>query len=279
MTLNDLRDEISALGFEREIDIDKNLIFAVRRALATVYTERSVHNAFFVEHHPIMPTLVCKFFTHSPENTESFTLKGKAYSFAVSGTGFFSVEEDGARTEHSFSSPLYIWKGFIKNEATVRFFGEYAFDVFNVALFDALKSDSEDDLFYYGSPFEYNLSELRRDFHSFTSLPTDEHGQKIKGALLQGDKLIIPWGYRGKINLTYKVKAPEVSMNFAESEIGIAREVEHLIPLLSAAYYWADDAPDKAEYYLALYKDAMRSAKQFDTRNLGGGYDDVTGWA
>jgi len=138
---------------------------------------------------------------------------------------------------------------------------------------------NEEDLFSYGEPFEYKISELREDFHSFASLPKDSMGNTIKGAMLRTDRLIIPWGYRGRILLYYKAAAPKINPDSPDEEIPMTRESEHLIPLLTAAYYWADDAPDKAEYYLALYKEALRAVKQFDTRALGGGYDDVTGWA
>lgn len=279
MTLNDLKDEISALGFEQEISIDKNLIFAIKRAMSTVYTERGVYRTFFIEHRPIMPTLICKNITHVANTSENFNIKGRAYSFTVCGTGSFAIEENGVRTEHSFSSPLYLWRGFISGNAKLSFFGEFSFDVFNIAVFDTVRSGREEDLFAYGEPFEYRLSDIREDFHSFASLPTDEYDREIVGAVLSTDTLIIPWGYRGRINLTYKAAAPKIRTDSPDEDIGVSKEVEHLIALLTASYYWADDAPDKAEYYLALYKDALESVKRFDTRRLGGGYCDVTGWA
>ena len=279
MTLNDLKDEMSALGFEQEINVDDNLVFAVRRALSTIYTERSVYNAFFIEHHPIMPTLVCNFLVHTPLQTESFTLSGRAYSFTASGSGTFTVNDGGTVTEHSFSAPLYLWRGFINGEATITFSGDFSFEVFNLAVFESVRSSREEDIFAYGEPFEYRISEIRNDFHSFISLPTDACGKEINGIVLESDKLIIPWGYKGRINVIYKVRAPEITIDEPDREIDIPRETEHLVALLASAYYWVDDAPDKAEYYLSLYRDAMKSVKLFNTRRLGGGYNNVTGWA
>ena len=279
MTLNDLKDEISSLGFEQEIDLDKSLVFAIRRSLCAIYTERSVYNTLSIEHRPTMPTLVCKSFVHDPETIETFKLCGRAYSFTVCGSGFFRIDENGTVSEHSFSSPLYLWRGFIDGEATITFFGEFSFEVINLAVFEKIASDREENLFSYGEPFEYKISDLRGDFHSFASMPTDAYGRDISGAMLRGNTLIIPWDYRGRINLVYKVKPPTVSIDLPNADIPIAREVEHLVALLAASYYWADDAPDKAEYYLMLYREAMKAVKQFDTRRIGGGYDDVTGWA
>ena len=279
MTLNDLKDELCALGFERDIEIDKNLVFAIKRALSTVYTERAVYNSLSIEHLPIIPTLVCNSFTHKPKNTEVFILSGRAYSFSVCGNGSFSLEEGGVCKEYSFSSPLYLWRGFISESAKLTFYGDFSFEVFNLSVFEAIRSENEEDLFSYGEPFEYRISEFKKDFHSFVSLPTDNFGREISGSILQGDKLIIPWGYQGRINLTYKAAAPKINADEPDTELSIPKESEHLIALLSASYYWADDAPDKAEYYLALYKDAMKAVKAFDTRRLGSGYNNVTGWA
>ena len=279
MTLNDFKNELSALGFEREIAIDKSLVLSVRRAISTIYTERGVYNSFAIEHYPVMPTLVCKSFTHIPKKTESFSLKGRAISFSVSGTGFFTIEEKGVLTEYEFSSPFYLWRIFISGEATVTFFGEYSFEVISLSVFENIRSENKEELFSYGEPFEYDMSALRGDFHSFASLPTDNQGREIAGAVMRSGKLIIPWGYRGRINIVYKSSAPLVSEDTPNAEIPIPKEVEHLVPLLASAYYWADDAPDKAEYYLSLYKDSMRAVKQFDTRLIGGGYQNVTRWA
>lgn len=279
MTLNDLKEELSALGFERDIELDSSLVISVRRALATVYTERGVYGRASIEHYPIMPTLVCKSFTHKAGSRETFTLNGRAFSFTVSGSGSFFTEKDGVIEEHSFSSPLYLWRGFICGETKLTFYGDFSFQVFSIAVFDSVRSAREEDLFVYGEPFEYRLRESCENFHSFASLPTDERGEEIEGVILLGDKMIIPWGYRGRINLTYKAAPPKVSRDTPDEDIPVPAETEHLIALLSAAYYWADDAPDKAEYYLSLYKDALDAVKKFDTRRLGGGYRNVTGWA
>ena len=279
MTLNDLKEEISALGFEKETELDKSLLFAIKRALNTVYSERAVYNRIKLEHYPIMPTLVCKNLTHKVGDTESFVIKGRAYSFTVSGSGSYSIEENGQIKEERFSSLRYLCRGFINGEATLRFYGNFSFEVFSIAVFDTLRSESEEDIFPYGEAFEYEILKIKKDFHSFTSLPTNEFEKEITGALLSGSKMLIPWGYRGQINLTYKAAAPEVSIDKADEEIPVPKETEHLIALLSAAYYWVDDSPDKAEYYLSLYKDALRFLKQCNTRAVGGGYRNVTGWA
>ena len=279
MTLNDLKDEISALGFEREIETDKNLLFSIKRALAAVYSERGILNSFFIEHYPNIPNLVFERLTHCAESSETVAIHGKAYSFTVSGTGYFAIEENGVRREHSFSSPLYLWRGFINGDATITFFGEFSFEVFNLAVFESTRSDSAEDLFAYGEAFEYDLSKLKSDFYCIAALPTDEKDREITGVLVRGNRLLIPWGYEGRIKITYKLSAPEIKSDEPNAKIDVSAERERLIALLASAYYWADDAPEKADFYLAMYKDTLKSLKEHDTRALGGGYKNVTGWA
>lgn len=279
MTLNDLREEVSVLGFEREIDTDAALVTSIRRALSTIYTERAVYNSISIEHYPIMPTIICKSLVHNPKENETFAINGPAYSFTVSGKGGYRISDNGVETEHYFDTASALQRGFCSVRTTVAFFGSLSFKVFNLAVFEEKEFDDENKLFAYGEPFEYKLSNLKNDFHSFTALPTDERGNEIKGAELSGDGLFIPWEYRGRVNLTYKSAPPKVSADDADSELSIPVEIEHLVPLLAASYYWLDDSPDKAEYYYTVYRDSMASVKRQDTRRLGGGYKNVTGWA
>ena len=279
MTLNDLKEELSAMGFENSIEADKNLILAVRRALATVYTERGVYKSFKMSHYPALPSLICKRLTHTPGETETFTLMGEAFSFSVFGSGAFSIISDGVKTVHEFDTLRYVWRGFISPSAVLEFFGDTPFSVMNLAVFEKKPAASEEKICVYGEPLEYSLSELVPDFHSFASLPTDISGKEIKGAILSSEKLLLPFSYQGEVNLSYKAAPPKISLDRMDEELMLPKETEHLTALLSAAYYWLDDDADKANFYLALYKDALKGVKQYDTRQLGGGYKNVTGWA
>ena len=279
MTLNDLKDEISALGFESEISADKNFIIAVRRALRTIYTERSVYKTLTLEHYPTEPSLIFELLRHNPEKREEYLLKGEAYSFKTSGRGAFSITEGGKKTEHKFDTPTAVWRGFISSEAKIEFYGESRFAVISLATFSALSTLREEEIPLYSHPYEYRMKSLAPDFHSFSSLPLDAEEKEISGAHLLDEKLILPSGFSGRVNLTYKAAAPHVSLDNLGEELSLPSEIEHLVALLAAAYYWLDDDADKAEFYLSLYKDALRATRYNDTRRLGGGYRNVTGWA
>ena len=119
MTLNDLKEDLSALGFERDIEIDKSLITAIRRALATVYTERGVYQKLTLEHFPKRPMLIFKSFTHKMNENESFNLTGAAYSFTVCGKGSYTIEANGINTVYNFDTPHSLCRGFIPSEANM----------------------------------------------------------------------------------------------------------------------------------------------------------------
>jgi hypothetical protein len=279
MTLNDLKNDISSLGFEREIALDNNFVNAVRRALATIYTERGVYKKITILHFPKRPHLILKSFTHKMNETVSFRISGHAYSFTVCGKGSYKVEENGVSTVHDFNTPHGFCCGFISSEATITFMGKYAYFVLNFAAFDEITSDNKESLFAYGEPFVYKMSEKCDDFHSFSSMATDEYGCEIRGASLYGETVEVPWNYDGAINLTYKAAAPKISIDSAQEDFFVPKESEHLISLLAASYYWLDDDTEKAEYYLLLYREALESARKYDTRRINGaGFQNVTGW-
>ena len=64
-----------------------------------------------------------------------------------------------------------------------------------------------------------------------------------------------------------------------DSEVDIPREIEHLVPLLTAAYVWLDDDEEKASYYMAIYRENLASLKLYSTSCKNNSYVDLTGWA
>ena len=64
-----------------------------------------------------------------------------------------------------------------------------------------------------------------------------------------------------------------------DARVDIAPEAEPLLPLLGGAYLWLDDEPEKAQYYMLLYREGVNRLQAARRRNLAGGYDDVLHWA
>ena len=278
MTFNSLKTELAALGFENSIEMDNNLICAVKQALSTVYTERGKLSQITLNHFPHLPTLL--FSKHTHEGGEcTFDLRGRAFSFTACGKGEYVIESRLGSEHHSFNTPHYVGRGFIPESATVTFLGDYPFTVLDLSVFEYPPSEDLDDVFIYGEPFVYKVGEIVGDFHSFASPPLDENGRVIEGSSISADSFTVPWGYSGRILIKYRVCPPTVSADSPDADLGVPRECEHLIPLLAAAYYWLDDDSEKAAVYLSLYREALRGIKLNGRAGQGNGYDNVTGWA
>jgi hypothetical protein len=80
--------------------------------------------------------------------------------------------------------------------------------------------------------------------------------------------LIIPRDNPGVFNVIYRRRPLELenvgSPSEDESLIDLDEELCALLPLNIAAYVWADDEPEKAEYYLGLYRERRAEIESKD---------------
>ena len=88
----------------------------------------------------------------------------------------------------------------------------------------------------------------------------------------------IPESYFGKINLIYK-RAPEKLVGNPDDDVPVPDGCEHLLPLLAASYVWLDDDPEKSQYYMSLYREAMSAVKYYDRAHIDNSYHVINGWA
>ena len=63
------------------------------------------------------------------------------------------------------------------------------------------------------------------------------------------------------------------------SALDIPSELEHLVALVTASYVWLDDDPEKAQYYMSLYREGMSALKIYTRRAVDTAFTDATGWA
>ena len=123
-----------------------------------------------------------------------------------------------------------------------------------------------------------SLAEYISDYLAPSSPPLDKDGKRIVGAQICGEVLILPKGYTGEVTVRYK-RVPKELPEEEDGAIDVPRIAEHLLPLLTAAYTWLDDAPEKAEYYMQIYLDETARLKRRIPTSVGADYGDVTGWA
>ena len=278
MTLNEIKKEVAHLGFESEGAIDSSIESAVRRALATVYTEHGARALGWIYQSSPTPKRHIPMISHRAEVDDVIPLDGGTYAFVVCGAGSFEVKDAGGTRTQGFDTQSAYVCGRVNSEGEIRFKGEFRYTVYDLCIYEEAFADGDAPPMY-GRTRGYDLSEIFPDFLFATSAPTDECGVKIAGASIYADTMYIPYGYTGRIGVEYRKRAPEVSIDTPDRELDIPKELESLVPLLAAAYVWLDDDADKAQYYMSLYRDGMSAVKLYTRRAVDTGFENATGWA
>ena len=278
MTYKDLCAEIAALGFETEIDSEERMLTAVNRALMLIYTERPTYERISIFKPGITPVTKIGDFSHKGGDTDSFSYNARAYSFKTCGTGKYKICEGEKEEIFEFSQNSTLHRGFLHGKGTIEFFGEYSFSVYDLVLFDEIYGASPEDIPALSGYTEYKIRDIAPDFLSCVYAPTDEHGISIVNATVRGGIMRIPDAYHGRINLVYK-KAPRNMMGNPDDEVTVPVGCEHLLALLAASYVWLDDDPEKSQYYMSLYREAMSAVKYYDRAHIDNSYHVTDGWA
>ena len=277
MTLNELKESVLSLGFEDGFDNDELFHTATRRALHTLSVDRPRISERSLVVLSEGGRLISSAFLHTGGSFERFTIGGRAFSFKVTGSGFYRIEDrDGERTESFGDEPVV--RGFIRGDANITFYGENDYLVLSLASFDRRISDRSIDIPVYGERRKIDLSLSIPDFLAPHRLPTDKYGFELSDARIRDGILSLPYGFSGEIYISYKRRFSLPDFDDGDSIIDLSSECEELLPLLVAFYVWLDDDAEKAEIYLSLYKDALASIKRSNQRLVGASYL-TNGWA
>ena len=279
MTYKDLCEEITALGFETELESEERVLSAANRALMTIFTERPLYKKLTLYKHRATPVQKTAIINHVGGKDVTVEYEGaKAFSFKTCGVGRCVITERGSSTTLEFSENAEVHRGFLHGNGAIRFTGEYSYSVYDFAIFAEIFSEKTEDIPTLSDFFEYEMNKYCNDFLAFVSAPTDDYGMPIDGSLLQGSIMNIPENYSGKISLTYK-SAPKKLTGNLDEQIIVPVGCEHLPALLASAYVWLDDDADKAQYYMTLYREAISAVKYYGREKIDGKYRDVNGWA
>ena len=139
MTLNDLKDEIAALGFDEGVALDKSLVIAANRALVTLYTERPVAKTVRIINNESTPLIHIPRITHKGGEDVAVRLLGRAYVFRVSGKGSFTVSDGLASKVYDFDTADGLFRGIVHAEdAKIVFTGNYLYSVFSLTCYAEL---------------------------------------------------------------------------------------------------------------------------------------------
>ena len=278
MNYNDLCEEICALGFEGDTEYNDTLLFCIRRALNTIYTERPVYRTAELYKNPLITAEKIKNFSHSSGAEDKIGFCAKAYSFITSGVGRYEIEDPAGKRAFEFSGERVIHKGFLYGIGEIRFLGEFFYTVYDFATFSELYGPREDCIPLASEYTEYDLRKYVSDFLSPASLPTDDEGRAIPKSFIRAGVMFIPNEYAGRIFLSYK-KAPESLSGEPDEEIILPDGCEHLAPLLAASYFWLDDDSEKSQYYMSLYRNGMAEVRIHGPTHINNSYLNTDGWA
>ena len=277
MTQDQLKSAVLALGFERDFGEDGALLPAISRALYTIFTDRPVTRTVCIAFLDAGKRVIADEVLYTPGESLSFPIDGRAFAFRVSGKGSYTVDDKISSTTEDFDTDMGVIKGHVTPPATITFSGDYAYSVRRLISVKHLTGPDADDIPSPGKWQTVDLSERYGDFLAPESEPETADG-RTAGCYVKSGVLYVPSDFVGELYLTYRRKPTPVFSLSPGAEIDIPAETEELLPLLVAAYLWLDDAPDKAQYYMALYREGISGIKRFSARAGGTGY--VTdGWA
>lgn len=289
MRVCDLYRQTAQLGFEGSLENENRFYYAANRALLQVNSIRPAIASCIINHKPMVNLLGENTFSPIQRSSDlCFEAFGaKAYSFEADGEGIVYIETyDSSLREWrligdvTLSSPsrkFIRYYGFIKDGGRfisdairLRFSGEYLYSVKNVALWEHLYSDSSRDIPPCEPYTRYDMNLLVDDFLALDAPPIkeDEEYQRLnRDWHMEGRGIILlPYSSPGVFKIVYRRRPHEIvnESNAADNEarIDLDEELALLMPLLVAAYVWAEDEAELSQYYLALYHERAQEIER-----------------
>ncbi len=284
MTIAELFLQVAQLGFWTTLEDSDRFYFAANRALLQVCKVRPLVKRCVINHKSLANLLEED--TFSPFEKEEDVVfeadNAKAYYFEADGNGLLYLEAYDAEnsTWQIFeeitlqSNQVFVpYKGFVKKQGEfvsgrvrLRFTGEYLYSIKNIALYGQLYSGEAADIPAYAAFTRYDVKQLAEDFLALCCPPILEEAEN---RLLnqeyeqEGDSVILlPHDRRGVYKVLYQHKPTAIVNTGATTEdtqeIDLDDELCSLMPLLVASYVWMEDEPEKAEYYMALYRERVQ---------------------
>ena len=143
MTYNDLCAEVCALGFEPEIESEDRLLFATRRAMNIIFTERPLYKTLTLSKPKMIPSLKIECIEHSGGVTDTVSASAKAYSFITCGSGSYTVTDSFEKRTYFFNANEKLHRGFLRGDGKIEFTGDYVLSL-NYADIDSGKVKPDD---------------------------------------------------------------------------------------------------------------------------------------
>lgn len=283
MNIQKLYDSVAQLGFEDTLDSDDRFFQAANRAIYQINRIRPAISSIQISHHPLKNKVFNNSFDtiKKTENSiETQSVDGaKAYYFECDGNGVAYIELYNSATgtfdiiktiemTAANTRTFVVYKGFIKyndqfitGQVRLRFDGDYAYCVKNIAIYDNIYSDNESDIPAFGEYYAYDIKELAVNFLRLCNSPIKEEQSKLflnSNYHVEQRKIVyLPYLCEGEFSIFYERKIVEITSEdkMDETEIDLDEDLAAICPLLTAAYIWLDDEQTKADYYMSLYRE------------------------
>jgi hypothetical protein len=281
MRVDELYEAVAKLGFEDALEDGDSFYYAANRAIIQVNALRPAVAEYTIHHAPISNLLNTGFDPVIRDESDVIytCMNPKAYYFEASGSGTLFIEkqyEDQWRLigEREFSGERFAsYRGFIfedgeftKGNIRLRFSasaqGDFAYFIKNIAMYSKIFSADEKHIPAFKEYAKYDMAELCDDFLTFEApiIRRGEYYDTGTGFFIEGSHTILfPYNAEGIFKVLYR-RRPKSLINDGKAEedttvIDLDDELCTLLPTLIASYVWAEDEPEKAQYYLALYRE------------------------
>lgn len=318
MTIQELYDQTAQLGFETSLEDDSRFYQAAQRALLQVNRIRPATSFVVINHTPLENAIVIPPSDTVRKDSEDLCFSAyapKAYYFEsdiAQSTGDVIIEyydgstdkwytiKDFARENRLVKTnpqrKLNAYRGFIKNPASnvffthnhirLRFTGDFAYHIRNIALYQILDSAEESEVPSYGEYSRYNIAGFATDFSSLCHPPIRDGAKQYalgKDYAVEGkDTILLPRSNPGVYKVWYERKVENIDSSGTteakQKRIDLDDDLAALMPLLIAGYVWLDDEPAKASYYLDLYREQEAKIKAAEKRINPITINNVYGW-
>lgn len=304
MRVSELYEQVAGLGFETSLDDGNNRFYqAAGRALLQINALRPRKGVLEISHRTPRNAVPMPSFAPILHETEDIIFEGsgiKAYYFECDGLGMMYVEGmvDGdwqiiGEVELTECVAFRPYKGLVLRDGKpfggavrFRFTGEYVYALRCMAMYPMLYGRGEEDIPPFKPFYRYGMKELAADFLSFCTPPikVEECDRMLNQEyrIEENDVLLLPYGEDGLYRVHYK-RLPKALVNIGapdadETKIDLDEELCSLMPLLTAAYVWAEDEAELAQYYLTLYRERAADIEARDRNAAPVVIKNVYGW-
>lgn len=278
MTLNELKNDVTRLGFESYVEDEDCFIASANRALSLIYVDRPVSKTAIISLRGPRINVKHEFIEHRSGEVITIPFTGRTMSFRSTGKGTCKITD----TTGSSTVPLLLTdqltKQFLYGPGKVTFSGDFYYTITNFTVFEDVISNNAPDIPEYSPMKIIDPNDWCSDFRSFCSKPCDKNGNPIESIKLIDGRIHAPYDMIGELYLTYYRLPTPISGDNPKESIDISNECAPLLPLLTASFMWLDDDAAKAQYYMSLYRDLVANIRRFSTNKIDTEYS-VNGWA